>query len=53
MRFFAYISSDERQHRLSSDQAQAVRRIRRDLKMGKIHLATDGEVAALKKTVGL
>jgi len=51
---FAYIASDERQHRLRPDQAEAVRRIQRDLKTSKTRLATDDEVARLKKksTVG-
>jgi hypothetical protein len=44
---FAYISSDERQYHLRPDQAEAVRRIKRDLKTGKTRLATDDEVAAL------
>jgi hypothetical protein len=50
---FAYISSDEHHYRLTSDHAEAVRRIRRDLKSGKTRLATDGEVAAVKKASGL
>jgi hypothetical protein len=45
---FAYISSDERQHRLLPGHVEAVRRIRRDLKNGKSRLATDDEVAALR-----
>ncbi|MGO9025626.1 MAG: hypothetical protein ACLQIQ_15215 [Beijerinckiaceae bacterium] len=45
---FTYISSDDRQYRLSSDQAEAVRRTRRDLKTGNTRLATDAEVAALR-----
>ncbi|MGO9006462.1 MAG: hypothetical protein ACLQIQ_15185 [Beijerinckiaceae bacterium] len=47
---FTYISGDERRYHLSSDQAEAVRRIRRDLKTGKTRLATDAEVAALRPT---
>ena len=46
---FAYISSDERQYRLRPDQAEAVRRTQRDLKMGKTRFATDDEVAAIKR----
>ena len=45
---FAYISSEERHYGLLADQAEAVRRIRRDLKTGKTRLATDDEVAALR-----
>ena len=47
---FTYISSNERQYHLSSDQAEAVRRIRRDLKTGKTRLATDEEVTSLRTT---
>jgi hypothetical protein len=46
---FAYIASDERQYHLRPDQAEAVRRTQRDLKTGKTRLATDAEVAKLKK----
>jgi hypothetical protein len=45
---FTYISSDERQYHLSSDQVEAVRRTRRDLKTGKTRFATEAEVAALR-----
>ena len=45
---FAYISSDDRQYQLRPDHAEAVRRIRHDLKNGKTRLATDDEVAALR-----
>lgn len=45
---FAYIASDERQYQLRPDQAEAVRRIRRDLKSDKTRFATDDEVAALR-----
>jgi hypothetical protein len=45
---FAYISSEERYYSLRADQAEAVRRIRRDLKTGKTRLATDDEVAVLR-----
>jgi hypothetical protein len=48
---FAYISSDERQYRITPDQAEEVRRIRRNLQSEKTRLATDDEVAALKKKV--
>jgi hypothetical protein len=41
---FAYISSDERQYSLRPDQAEVVRRIRRDLKTGKTRLATAEQV---------
>ena len=46
---FAYISSDERQYRLSPDQAEEVRRTQHDLRSGKSRVATEGEVAAFKK----
>jgi toxin ParE1/3/4 len=46
---FAYISSDDRQYNLRPDQAEAVRRIERDLKTGKTRLATDEELASFKK----
>jgi hypothetical protein len=45
---FAYISSDDREYQLRPDHAEAVRRIRRDLKSGKTRLATDDEVEALR-----
>ena len=45
---FAYIADDERQYRLRPDQADAVRRIQRDLKSGKTRLATESEVAAVR-----
>ena len=45
---FAYISSEERHYSLRTDQAEAVRRIQRDLKTGKTRLATDDEVAQLR-----
>jgi hypothetical protein len=45
---FAYISSEERHYSLRADQAEAVRRIRRDLKTGKTRFATDDEVAQLR-----
>jgi hypothetical protein len=45
---FAYISNDERHYRLQPDQAEAVRRIRGDLKTGKTRLATEDEVAAVR-----
>jgi predicted metal-dependent HD superfamily phosphohydrolase len=45
---FAYISSDERHYHLTSDQIEAVRRTRRDLKTGKTRLASDTEVAAVR-----
>jgi hypothetical protein len=45
---FAYISSDDRQYQLRPDQAEAVRRIRRDMKNGRTRLATDDEVEALR-----
>jgi hypothetical protein len=46
---FAYISSEERHYSLRADQAEEVRRIRRDLKTGKTRLATDDEVTALRR----
>lgn len=46
---FAYISSDEREYRLRPDQAEEVRRIRRDLKSGNTRLATENEVASFKQ----
>jgi hypothetical protein len=45
---FAYISSDDRQYQLRPDHAEAIRRIRRDLKNGRTRLATDDEVEALR-----
>ena len=45
---FAYISSEDRHYSLRADQAEAVRRIRRDLQTGKTRLATDDEVAQLR-----
>jgi hypothetical protein len=45
---FAYMSNDERQYHLGPDQAEAVRRIRRDLSTGKSRLATAEEVAAVR-----
>lgn len=45
---FAYISSDEREYQLRADQAETVRRVRRDLRAGKTRLATDHEVTALR-----
>jgi hypothetical protein len=38
---FAYISSEERHYRLLPDQAEEVRRTRRDLASGRIRVATD------------
>ena len=49
----SYISSDERHYHLTSDQAEAVRQTRRDLKTGKTRLATGVEVAALRATARL
>ena len=45
---FAYISNDDRHYRLQPDQAEAVRRIRGDLKAGKTRLATEDEVAVVR-----
>jgi hypothetical protein len=45
---FAYMSNDDRHYRLQSDQAEAVRRIRGELRTGKTRLATDDEVASLR-----
>jgi hypothetical protein len=50
---FAYISSDEREYQLRPEHAEAVRLIQRDLKSGKTRLATEDEVAALKRGTGL
>jgi hypothetical protein len=50
---FAYISNDERPYQLRPDQAAAVQRIRRDLKSGKVSLATDEEVAAVRSNSNL
>jgi hypothetical protein len=46
---FAYISSDERQYHLRSDQIAEVHRIQRAFRDGKTRLATDAEVSAVKK----
>jgi len=46
---FAYISNDERHYRLLPDQAEAVRRTRRDLQAGKTRPATDDEVAVARR----
>jgi hypothetical protein len=50
---FAYVSSDERQYRLRSDQITQARRIQRDLHDGNTRLATEAEVSAVKKKAGL
>ena len=50
---FAYITSDERQYRLHPHQIAEVRRIRTALQSGGTRLATDAEVAALRKKSGL
>jgi len=47
---FAYISSEERRHHLSTDQADEVRRIRGNLAAGTTRFATDQEVAAARST---
>jgi hypothetical protein len=46
---FAYMSSDERQYQLQSDQMAEVHRIQRTLRDGKTRLATNGEVSSFKK----
>jgi hypothetical protein len=46
---FAYISNDERHYRLRPEQAEEVRRTRRNLESGKTRIATDDEVSAFKK----
>jgi hypothetical protein len=46
---FAYISNDERQYRLEPHQVAEVERIRRALADGGTRLATDEEVAAVRK----
>jgi hypothetical protein len=47
---FAYISSEERQHHLSADQADEVRKIRGNLAVGTTRFATDQEVAGARST---
>jgi hypothetical protein len=46
---FAYIAGDERQYRLQPHQVAEVQRIRRSLADGGTRLATDDEVAAVRK----
>ena len=46
---FAHISSDSHAYHLSPQQAEEVRRIRRDLNSGGTRLATDEEVSSAKK----
>jgi hypothetical protein len=50
---FVYISSDERQYRLHPSQVAEVTRIRRALRDDGTRLATDREIAALRKKSGL
>jgi len=45
---FAYISNDDRQYSLRPDQVADVQRIRDDLRVGTIHLATDVQINALR-----
>jgi hypothetical protein len=46
---FAYITSDERQYRLTPYQVAEVRRIRAALRDGTTRLAAEDEVNALRK----
>jgi putative addiction module component (TIGR02574 family) len=50
---FAHIANDDRPYRLTADQVEEVRRRQKDLRDGKIQLATDEEVAAVWKRCGL
>jgi hypothetical protein len=44
---------DASRYRLSDDQAKEVARIQRDVREGKVALATDEQMAALWKSCGL
>jgi hypothetical protein len=46
---FSYLSSEEREYHLRLDQAEAVRRTRRNLNTGKTRLATDAEVTSFRQ----
>jgi hypothetical protein len=46
---FAFISSEDRQYRLLSHQVAEVRRIQRGLQDGTTRLATDLEIARVRK----
>jgi hypothetical protein len=50
---FAFISSEEREYRLTPPQVDEVRRIQRGLRDGTARLASDREVAAARKRAGL
>jgi hypothetical protein len=50
---FAFISSEEREYRLTPPQVDEVRRIQRGLRDGTVRLASDREVAAARKRAGL
>lgn len=50
---FAYVANDDRQYHLLPHQVAEVRRIQKDLHDGKTRLASDVEVVAARKKVGL
>ena len=50
---FAHISGAPGHYRLKSEQVAEVVRIQKDLREGRTRLATDDEVAALRKKCGL
>jgi hypothetical protein len=49
---FAHLAEDERQS-LNANQAEEVKRIQRDLRAGRTRLATDEEVQATWRELGL
>ena len=50
---FAHISGDDGRYRLTPEQVAEVIRIQKDLREGRTRLATDDELAALRKKCGL
>jgi hypothetical protein len=50
---FAHISGDAGRYRLTPEQVAEVIRIQEDLREGKTRLATDDELATLRKKSGL
>jgi hypothetical protein len=50
---FAHLSGHYHKLRLTPEQVSEVKRIQRDLREGKTRLATEEEVAALRKKSGL
>ena len=50
---FAYVTNDDRQYHLLPHQVAEVRRIQKDLRDGKIRLASDAEVVTARKKAGL